>query len=689
MVENQQQPKDEPILEVRDLKTYFRTSEGIARAVDGVSFQVRAGESFALVGESGCGKSVTALSIIQLVQSPSGYIAGGEIAYRGRDIVHIPETEKRMLRGNEISMIFQEPMTSLNPVFTVEQQITEVMRRHRGLSRKEARNEALRMLERVKMPEPGLRLREYPHQLSGGMKQRVMIAIALACHPGLLIADEPTTALDVTIQEQILSLMRELRKEFGTAVLLITHDLGVVAENADRVGVMYAGRIVEEGSLEQILRNPAHPYTVKLLDSLPSAGKRKEALQTIEGRVPPATDFPAGCRFEPRCHKAMEICREIDPELIPVENGQRAACVLYDEDRIGRRISPSEVRDQAPPMPREKDMGDASPLVTVRGLELWFPIRRGLFKKTVGHVRAVDGVNLAMPKGRTSALVGESGCGKTTLGKAVLQLLHPTAGTVEFDGAELTTLARSDLKPFRRRLQIIFQDPFSSLDPRMMVGEILMEGMAAHRLGRSRSERLAKAEDLMDRVGLDPQMVHRYPHEFSGGQRQRIAIARCLAVDPEFIVCDEATSALDVSVQAQIINLLKKLQAELSLTYLFITHDLSVVEYLADEVCVMYLGRIVERGRTEEIFLSPMHPYTRALLSAVPQIDPSTGIKKIRLSGDTPSPVHPPSGCYFHPRCTEAMGRCSGEYPREFDFSGTHSACCWLYDGKEAGKGER
>jgi peptide/nickel transport system ATP-binding protein len=689
VAEGQQRTKHDPILEVRDLKTYFRTSGGIARAVDGVSFQVRSGESFALVGESGCGKSVTALSIIQLVQGPAGFIAGGEIAYRGKDVVHIPETEKRTLRGNEISMIFQEPMTSLNPVFTVEQQITEVMRRHRRLSRKEARAEALEMLERVKMPEAGLRLREYPHQLSGGMKQRVMIAMALACRPGLLIADEPTTALDVTIQEQILSLMRDLRNEFGTAVLLITHDLGVVAENADRVGVMYAGRIVEEGSLEQILRNPAHPYTVKLLDSLPSAGKRNEALQTIEGRVPPATDFPAGCRFKPRCHKAMDVCSRVDPEMIPVEDGHRAACILYDEARMGRRLSPDEVRDPAPPMPRARGIGDASPLVTTRGLELWFPIRSGLFKRTAGHVRAVDGVDLAVPRGRTSALVGESGCGKTTLGKSVLQLLRPTAGKVEFDGAELTTLARSELKPFRRRLQIIFQDPFSSLDPRMMVGEILMEGMAAHRLGGSRTQRLERAEEVMDRVGLDPQMVHRYPHEFSGGQRQRIAIARCLAVDPEFIVCDEATSALDVSVQAQIINLLKKLQAELGLTYLFITHDLSVVEYLADEVCVMYLGRIVERGRTKEIFLNPMHPYTRALLSAVPQIDPSTGVKKIRLSGDTPSPVHPPSGCHFHPRCPEAMDRCSNEYPCEFGFSGTHSACCWLHDKREKGKGER
>ncbi len=676
----------EVILEVRDLKTYFRTSEGIARAVDGISFQVRAGESFALVGESGCGKSVTALSILQLVQGPAGFVAGGEILYRGRGIVHLPETEKRALRGNEISMIFQEPMTSLNPVFTVEQQLTEGIRRHRGLGRREARQEAVRMLDRVRLPEPALRLNEYPHQLSGGMKQRVMIAMALACRPGLLIADEPTTALDVTIQEQILALIRDLRGEFGTAVLLITHDLGVVAENADRVGVMYAGRIVEQGDLDQILRKPAHPYTVKLLHSLPSAGKREEALQTIEGRVPPATDFPAGCRFEPRCHKAMEVCRRIDPPLYTVSQGHRAACVLYDEDLMGRRVTAAEVHDRAPPVRREEGIADAPPLVTVRDLKLWFPVRRSLLKRTVGHVRAVDGVDLNIRRSRTSALVGESGCGKTTLGKAVIQLLSPTGGTVAFGGTELTSLSRAALKPFRRRLQIIFQDPFSSLNPRMTIGEILMEGMAAHRLGGGRGQRLARAEDLMDRVGLDPQMVERYPHAFSGGQRQRIAIARCLAVDPEFMVCDEATSALDVSVQAQIINLLKKLQADLGLTYLFITHDLSVVEYLADEVYVMYLGRIVEQGRTEEIFLTPMHPYTRALLAAVPRIEPGTGVAKIRLSGDTPSPVNPPPGCHFHPRCTEAMERCAAESPCTFAFSDTHSARCWLYEAKDKGQ---
>ena len=671
---------DKTILQVRDLKTVFRTSEGLARAVDGVSFHIREGESFALVGESGCGKSVTALSIIQLIEKPSGSIAEGTVFYKGHDIVHIPEVEKRKLRGNEISMIFQEPMTSLNPVLTVGEQIMEVIIRHQELGRKAAGKQAIDMLDRVGIPEPHQRFREYPHQLSGGMKQRVMIAIALACRPGLLIADEPTTALDVTIQEQILALIRELRETFGTAVLLITHDLGVVSENADRVGVMYAGRIVEEGTLTSVLKEPSHPYTVKLLESLPTSRKRAETLQTIEGRVPPATHFPPGCRFADRCHKSMPVCRETDPVLLSLGNGHRAACVLYDETLMGRRVLPEEIREKPSPAPRVADSGDSPSLLCVKDLKLWFPIKRGVLKKTVGHVRAVDGADLKFPQGTTLGLVGESGCGKTTLGKALLQLVRPTAGTVEYAGVELTNLSRSHLKPYRRRLQIIFQDPFSSLDPRMMVGATLMEGMTAHRIGRDRSERMHRARQLMEKVGLDPAMVHRYPHEFSGGQRQRIAIARCLAVDPEFVVCDEATSALDVSVQAQIINLLKKLQAELNLTYLFITHDLSVVEYLADEVAVMYLGRIVERGNTGELFQSPKHPYTRALLSSAPQMDPASGIKKIRLKGDVPSPITPPLGCHFHPRCPRAMEKCCRAYPSEFRFSETHSACCWLYE---------
>lgn len=667
------------LLRVRDLKTYFRTAEGIAKAVDGVSFDIHRGEILALVGESGCGKTVTALSVIQLIQKPAGFIAGGAIEYKSKDIVRISEVEKRKLRGNEISMIFQEPMTSLNPVFTVGNQIVEVIKRHQGVDSAEAHARAIRMLDMVKIPEPALRFREYPHQLSGGMKQRVLIAMALACRPGLLIADEPTTALDVTIQEQILALIRDLRSEFGTAVLLITHDLGVVAENADRVAVMYGGKIVEEADRKTLFRDPAHPYTIKLLQSLPTRRKQGEALQTIEGRVPGATRFPPGCRFADRCHRTMDICKIQQPRLISRENGHRAACLLYDEQIMGRPVSPAEVREAPPKRARAQQNAETSPLVAAHGIRLWFPIKRGLFKRTVGYVRAVDSVDLTVRRGRTLALVGESGCGKTTLGKALIQLLRPTGGTVEYGGVDLTTLSHAALKPYRRKLQIVFQDPFSSLNPRMMVGETLTEGMEAHGIGENRKDRLDRARTLMEQVGLSPEMVHRYPHEFSGGQRQRIGIARCLAVDPEFIVCDELTSALDVSVQAQIINLLEKLQAERNLTYLLITHDLSVVAYLADEVAVMYLGRIVEWGAKDEIFNNPKHPYTRALLSAVPQIDPDTGVEKIRLTGDVPSPVHPPVGCHFHPRCPDRMDECDRQYPPEYAFADTHACRCYLY----------
>jgi peptide/nickel transport system ATP-binding protein len=672
--------QNETVLSVRNLKTHFRTPDGIARAVDGVSFDIKRGETFALVGESGCGKSVTALSIMQLVQKPAGFTPQGIIEYKGTDILRIPEFQKREFRGNEISMIFQEPMTSLNPVMTVGAQIVEVIMRHQHVSHDEAKRQAIEMLERVKIPEAQQRFSEYPHQLSGGMKQRVMIAIALACQPGLLIADEPTTALDVTIQEQILSLIRDLRKELGTAVLLITHDLGVVAENADRIGVMYAGRIVEEATREQLFRNPAHPYTAKLLQSLPSRQISGQALQTIEGRVPAATRFPEGCRFADRCHKVVDGCRAWDPELIDVVEGHRAACIHYDANQVSQILTPSDMVDSASDRPRSDAPDSDRTLVSIKNLQVWYPIKSGLFQRTVGHVRAVDGVDLDIPKGSTVALVGESGCGKTSLGKSLLRLVEPTGGSVHFDGNDLTSLSRNDLKPFRRKMQIVFQDPFGSLNPRMMVGEILSEGMEVHSIGENRQDRTERSADLLNRVGLSPDVVSRYPHEFSGGQRQRIGIARALAVNPEFIVCDEPTSALDVSVQAQIINLLEELQADLGLTYLLITHDLSVVEYIADEVAVMYLGKIVERGTREEIFSDPKHPYTRALLSAVPQTDPESGLQKIELPGDVPSPISPPDGCHFHPRCLERLPHCSDAYPEETTFSAEHACSCYLHE---------
>jgi peptide/nickel transport system ATP-binding protein len=671
------------LLRVRDLKTYFHTKEGPARAVDGVSFDIAAGETLALVGESGSGKSVTALSIMQLVAQPAGYYAGGTIEYQGKDIMRLPEAEKRKLRGREISMIFQEPMTSLNPVLTVGFQLMEPLLHHQHLTSSEARERAITLLQQVNIPDPEQRFREYPHQLSGGMKQRVMIAMAMACEPKLLIADEPTTALDVTIQAQILDLMKTVQKQNGTAILLITHDLGIVAETADRVGIMYAGRIVEMGSQAQILFNPAHPYTVRLLQSLPSGDQRARALQTIEGRVPAPTRFPPGCRFADRCHMVQDACRMVDPVLLPIEEGHSAACILYDEQRQGRRITPAEVRTPLSPRPRASEPTAPTPLVRIEGLKVHFPIRRGVLKRVVAHVKAVDGVDLTIRKGETLALVGESGCGKTTLGKALLQLIRPTAGRVLVDGQDLTALDRHSLHPYRRRLQVIFQDPYSALNPRMMVGEIVMEGMAAHGIGRNRQEREERAKGILTQVGLEPTMMYRYPHEFSGGQRQRIGIARCLAVEPDFIVCDEATSALDVSVQAQILNLLEKLQADLGLTYLFITHNLGVVEYLADEVAVMYLGRIVERGKTEEVFGNPRHPYTQALLSAVPKIDPATGMAKIRLAGDIPSPINPPAGCHFHPRCAYVMPRCREQYPPVYSLSNSHAANCFLYDSTE------
>ncbi len=611
----------EPVIEVRDLRTYFRTPGGIARAVDGVSFSINEGETFSLVGESGCGKSVTALSVIQLVPVPAGFIAGGEVLLRGRDIVHLSELEKRRIRGNKISMIFQEPMTSLNPVFTIGNQIIETIRLHQKKSTREAKTIAIEMLRRVGLPEPESMYYEYPHRLSGGQRQRVMIAIALACRPDLLIADEPTTALDVTIQKQILSLIRDLKREMRTAVLLITHNLALVYRNAERVGVMYAGKIVEMAPTRILFRNPMHPYTVKLMHSIPGMDKRGKPLDTIKGTVPPATMFPEGCRFSGRCPVEMEGCSRAEPPLIEYERDHLVACHLYDRGFMDRPVSrPITTGGESAPMRWTPSVKEEI-LLEVKGLRCYYPIRKGLFKRIVGYVKAVDGVDLTIKKGSILALVGESGCGKTTTGKAILRLIEPKGGRIVFKGRDITSLSEGELKPYRACMQIIFQDPYSSLNPRMMVGEIIEEGLKTLRPEMDRKERQEKVLSVMERVGLSGDMLKRYPHEFSGGQRQRIGIARALAVDPEFIVCDEAVSALDVSVQAQILNLLKSIQKDSGISFLFITHDLSVVEYIADEVCVMYKGKIVERGGVEKIFSSPEDEYTRTLLEAVPRID--------------------------------------------------------------------
>jgi len=529
----------------------------------------------------------------------------------------------------------------------------------------------------VRIPDAAQRAQEYPFQLSGGMKQRVMIAIALAGRPELLVADEPTTALDVTIQAQVLELLRELQRETGMAILLITHDLGVVSEMADHVAVMYAGELVEVASRERFFAHPAHPYSQKLFAALPGRTRRDENLDVIRGTVPPLNQEFTGCRFASRCDFAWELCNSDAPAWTELGRQQRVRCHLYEHE--GRGISgeePSAVNDAAR---RVHALKPHTPVLSVSDLKVYFPIRKGLFKRVVGHVKAVDGVSLAIAPGKTLALVGESGCGKTTVGKAIVRLLAPTAGHVSFGGHDLATLDDKALRALRSQFQIIFQDPYSSLNPRMRVKEIIAEGMTAMNVVASASARAARVDELLAQVGLRPEHKLRYPHEFSGGQRQRIAIARALAVNPKLIVCDEPTSALDVSVQAQILNLLKRLQNELGLSYLFITHNIAVVEYLAHEVAVMYLGRIVERGTVEEVLQSPRHPYTQALLSAVPVVQAESGRKVIRLSGDMPSPVNPPPGCHFHQRCGAAKDICRETYPEEKSLSETRVARCHLY----------
>ena len=656
------------MLKVRDLKAGFAAGRQVLTAVDGISFDLAAGETLALLGESGCGKSATALALLRLLPA-AGRILGGQVHFDGRDLLQLPEAEMRGVRGSGMAMIFQEPATSLNPVLTVGRQIGEVLEKHRGLNGAAAQARALELLQAVGIADAPRRLGEYPFQLSGGMKQRVMIAVALAGEPRLLIADEPTTALDVTIQAQILDLLRRLQAERGMGMLLITHDLGVVAQMAQRIGVMYAGEIVEEAPRERFFTQPRHPYTQKLFAALPDMTRRGTRLETIIGQVPPLARMPSGCRFAARCPQAVAICHETSPAWVDLGGGQRVRCHLQPAPH-----SPLPPAGEGGATPEE---GGEKALLTVADLCVHFPIRRGFFQRTVGYVKAVDGVSLQLARGRTLALVGESGCGKTTVGKGILQLIRPTGGAAQLDGRELTGLTRSTLRPLRRRMQMIFQDPFASLNPRMTVGEIIAEGMGALDIARA-DEQAAAIAALLQQVGLDAAAAQRYPHEFSGGQRQRIAIARALAVQPELIVCDEPTSALDVSVQAQILNLLKSLQDELQLSLLFITHNMAVVEFIAHEVAVMYLGRIVERGLVDEVLHAPRHPYTQALLSAVPSARLEARPEIIRLSGETPSPANPPKGCHFHPRCAHATERCYSSYPALCEVSATHAVACHL-----------
>lgn len=636
------------LLTVRDLTV----SIGAAHPVDGVSLELAPGETFALLGESGCGKSLTALALMRLLPV-AARIAGGSVKFAGVELCGITEAQMRTVRGGKIGMIFQEPGTSLNPVMTIGAQIGEALKVHAG---QVDADRVVELLAAVGIPDPARRAIEYPFQMSGGMKQRAMIAMALAGEPELLIADEPTTALDVTIQAQVLDLLRELQRQRGMAMLLITHDLGVVAKMADRIGVMYAGQLVEVAPRAAFFAAPGHPYSRRLFAALPDSAvpSRQNRLSTIPGNVPPLGTSFRGCRFADRCGETLPVCRTQAPPWREYVPGQRARCHL--------EVVPDTLKVGAGETAQETSAEHVAPvLLETHDLKVHFPIRRGVLQRPVGFVRAVDGVDLQLAAGRTLALVGESGCGKTTVGKAILGLQPPTAGTVKLDGNPLTGLVPA-------RMQMVFQDPFGSLNPRMRIGAIVAEGRPD-----------VDVTELLQQVGLSPEMTGRYPHEFSGGQRQRIAIARALAVGPQILICDEPTSALDVSVQAQILNLLTDLQERLGLTYLFITHNIAVVDFLAHEVAVMYLGRIVERGTVDEVLRGPRHPYTQALLAAVPKITGTSG-EQLLVPGDPPSPANPPAGCHFHPRCPRATARCHAAYPAIAVLSATHSVRCFFPD---------
>jgi peptide/nickel transport system ATP-binding protein len=596
------------LLEVSDLRTHFHTEEGVVKAVEDLSFRLEQGRTLGIVGESGSGKSITSLSIMRLLAS-TAKIETGRISLLGKDLVRLPERQMQAIRGRDISMIFQEPMTSLNPVFTVGAQIMEAIILHQKVSKAEARERTISLLREVGIPKPEQRVDSYPHQMSGGQKQRVMIAMALSCNPQLLIADEPTTALDVTIQAQILEILRKLRDERGMAIIFITHDLGVIAEIADDVLVMFQGQEVEYGPVLEIFSQPKHPYTKGLLACRPR-------LETKYRRLPTVDDFMETLRANGAVRvieKKMDAAR-----LAHLEQAGRGR-LLHPKSELSWIGHPWEEGHHAPDTQTVAE--GAAPLLSVENLQVHFPVRRGILGRTVDHIKAVDGVSFKVYRGQTLGLVGESGCGKTTTGRAILRLIEPTGGHVRFNGVDLGSLGGGELRAMRGKMQIVFQDPYGSLNPRMTIESALVEPMVIQRIGRNRADRRDRAVALLREVGLEPRYLRRYPHEFSGGQRQRICIARALASGPEFLICDESVSSLDVSVQAQVLNLFKELQERRGLTYIFISHDLSVVKFMADMMAVMNEGKIIEFGPSENIYANPREAYTRRLIDATPKDD--------------------------------------------------------------------
>ncbi len=701
-----------PVLEITDLSTHIKLTSSVVQAVGNIDMYVEAGETLGIVGESGCGKSMTGLSIMSLLP-PGGAIVGGSIKLNGRELVGTSDDEMRKIRGNEVAMVFQDPLTSLDPTKTIGYQVAEPVRLHRGASKAEAQQRAIEVLGLVGLPRPKERLDDYPHQLSGGLRQRVMIAMALACEPKLLIADEPTTALDVTIQAQILELLQELKERLGMAMVLITHDMGVIAGHADRVNVMYAGRVVETAEVGELFATMHHPYTQALLASIPRlAADRNEALHAIGGLPPDLSNPPSGCRFAARCDYATDKCRENEPPLSgkvpdhkfscwhPVDGPLELALVGAGgpsaadtglgsavteetesvEDVVDVPVADVPVVQVTEPAAATVSANGSStkPLLELHDLVKEYPITAGaVLQRKVGSVKAVSGVSFDLPTGQTLGLVGESGCGKTTIGKMIVALEKPNSGQVLLNGANVSRMRGGDLRKVRRDLQLMFQDPYSSLDPRMRVGSIIREPLQIQGIGSGKNQR-DRVYELLAEVGLPKNSVERYPHEFSGGQRQRIGLARALTLNPKVIVADEPVSALDVSIRAQVLNLMRRLQAAHGLSYVVISHDMAVVKYLAERIGVMYLGKLVELGSSQDIYERAAHPYTAGLIDTIPVPEPS--IEKAKqgaaIKGELPSPVNPPSGCRFRTRCPFAQEICAAEEPQLRSFGPGHVAAC-------------
>lgn len=663
------------LLEVKNLQVSYHTYAGEVQSVRGIDFEVNHDEVLAIVGESGCGKSVTSRALMGLIAGNGEVKAGSQILFEGKNILKYSKREILAHRGKDVAMIFQDALVSLNPTMKVGKQIMESLQEHLKLKKREAKEKAIELLYLVGIPEPQKRIEQYPHEFSGGMRQRVMIAMALACQPKLLIADEPTTSLDVTIQAQILELMKKIQAETGTAIILITHDLGIVSEVADRIAVMYLGKIVETGRVAEIFSEPKHPYTISLLNAVPRADLHGQArLTAIKGTPPDLIAPPNGCPFSTRCNACMPVCRRFHPEMSSFANGHQAACWLY-HPMAPEVVVPELVLGNETEQDRSEKQVGSKPIFVVDGVKKYFNLGRG------SKLLAVDDVDLVIREGETVGLVGESGCGKTTLGRTIIGMLSRTEGTVTYYGKDVHAMQGAERKAFTKEVQVILQDPYTSLDPRMTVADIVAEGIDIHKLAVTPADRRRRIFETLAQVGLNSEHANRFPHEFSGGQRQRIGIARALAVNPSFMLLDEPISALDVSIQAQVINLLIDLQQEHKLTYLFIAHDLSMVRHMSDQIAVMYMGKIVEQTTPKELYAQPLHPYTQALLSAIPEVSPQGSKLKnrIMLEGEVSSPINPKPGCRFYGRCRYATTKCNNQDIKLREVAPGHSVACVLH----------